>query len=75
MVGPKKQNFCPRINMLKEFFLNNPTMKYGSSKSAKIVCTFKVNFLCQKLTDFFSKIKIHLRISIQETTFCKKHFF
>ena len=34
--GPKMQNFCPRINMLEGFFLNNPTMNDGSSKSAEI---------------------------------------
>jgi hypothetical protein len=35
MVGPKKQDFWPKINMLKEFFFwNNGTMNYGSSKSA-----------------------------------------
>ena len=38
--GPKVQDFCPRINMLKGFFLNNPTMNYGSSKSAKIVLLY-----------------------------------
>ena len=36
--------------------------------------TFKVNFLCQKSTEFFQK-KNHLRISIKATIFCKKHFF
>ena len=36
IVGPKKQDFWPRINILKDFFLN-PLMNYGSSKSAKIV--------------------------------------
>jgi hypothetical protein len=35
MVGPKMQDFCPRISMLKGF-LNNPNINYGSSKSAKI---------------------------------------
>ena len=37
MVGPKMKDFCPRMNMLKGFFLNSPTMNYGSSKSADIV--------------------------------------
>ena len=38
MVGPKMQDFCPRIDMLKgNCFKNNPAMNYGSSKSAEIV--------------------------------------
>ena len=37
IVGPKKQDFWPRINILKDFFFQNPLMNYGSSKSAKIV--------------------------------------
>ena len=36
MVGPKKQEFWSRINILKEFFLN-PSINYGSSISDKIV--------------------------------------
>ena len=36
MVGPKKQDFWPRINILKVLFLN-VWLNYGSSKSAKIV--------------------------------------
>ena len=36
MMGPKMQDICPRINILKGFFLN-PSMNSGSSKSAKIV--------------------------------------
>ena len=37
MVGPKKQDFWPRINILEGFFILNPSMNYDSSKSAKIV--------------------------------------
>ena len=37
MVGPKKQDFWPRINILIGFLKKNPSMNYGSSKSAKIV--------------------------------------
>ena len=36
VMAPKMQDFCPRINMLKGFFLNNPTMNYGLSKSVEI---------------------------------------
>ena len=35
--GSKKQDFWPRINILKGFFEKNSSMNYGSSKSAKIV--------------------------------------
>ena len=36
MVGPKKQDFWPRINLLKgKYFVN--AMNDGSSKSTKIV--------------------------------------
>ena len=42
MVGPVIQKFCPRINMLK-----------GNCRN----CTFKVNFLCQKSTEFFERKK------------------
>ena len=37
----------------RKLFLNNPAMKYCSSKSAEIILS--VNFLCQKLTEFFQK--------------------
>ena len=44
MVGPKKQDFWPRINILK-----------GSIDELRFVkrcqnCTFKVNFECQRST-------------------------
>ena len=54
MVGPKMQDFCPRINMLKGFFLKQ---SYDESWFVK-KCrnrTFKVNFLFQKLAEFFQK--------------------
>ena len=60
MMGPKMQDFCPRINMLKGIFLNNPTMFYGSSKSAEIVLSKSMS----KIDGIFSKKKPHLRISI-----------
>ena len=37
MVVPKKQDFWPRINILKGIFVLSPSMNYDSSKSAKIV--------------------------------------
>ena len=44
MVGPKMQVFCQRIKMLKGFFLN-PTMNYGSSKSAEIVLSNSIFYV------------------------------
>ena len=55
MMGPKMQDFCPRINMLKDFFLNNPTMNYGLSKSAKIVISKSI-FRVNNQQNFFKKI-------------------
>ena len=38
LVGPKKQEFWPKINIFKgRFFLKNLSMNYGSSKRAKVV--------------------------------------
>jgi hypothetical protein len=54
MVGPKKQAFWPRINILKGFFLNNPSMNLRFLKKCQNR-TFKVNFGCQKLFEFFQK--------------------
>ena len=73
MVGPKMQDFCPRINKLKGFFFFKSCDDLRFVKKCRN-CTFRVNFLCQKSTEFFQK-KFFLRISILETIFCKKHFF
>ena len=67
------QDFCPRINMHKGIFFKQSYNELWFVKKCQN-CTFKVNFPCQKLTEFFQK-KNYLRISIQETIFCKKHFF
>jgi hypothetical protein len=56
-MGPKKQDFWPRINILKGFFFFlNQSMNYGSSKSAKIVLSKltldvknQLNFVKKKL--------------------------
>ena len=61
MVSPKMQDFSPRINTLKDFFLNNPTMNYGLSKSAEN--HFQSQFSMSKIDGIFSK-KNHLRILI-----------
>ena len=43
MVGPKMQDFCPRINMLpRKIFLNNLTSNDSLSKSAKIVLSMSI---------------------------------
>ena len=55
-MGPKIQNFCPRINMLKGNY------ELWFVKKCRN-CTFKVNFLCHKSTEFFQK-KIFKNINI-----------
>ena len=50
------QDFCPRINMLKGFFLNNPTMNYGSSKSAKIVLLKSIFYVKIRRNFFLTSI-------------------
>ena len=62
MVGPKMQDFCPGINMLKGFFLKQSYDELWFFKKCQN-CTFKVNLLCQKSTEFFQK-KNHLRIRV-----------
>ena len=62
MVGPKMQDFCPRINMLKVFFLNNPAMNYGLSISAEIILSKSI-FYIKNRQNFFKKTNC-LKISI-----------
>ena len=53
--GPKKQDFWPRINILKgNLKKENPSMNYGSSKSAKIVL-LKSIFDVKNQLNFFQK--------------------
>ena len=61
MVGPKKQEFWPRINILKGLFLKFVDELRFIKKCQN--CTFKVNFQCQKSTDFFQN-KLRLRPNI-----------
>ena len=72
MVGPKMQDFCPRINKLKGIFLNNPVMNYGSSKVPKSY--FQNQFSMSKIDGIFSK-KNHLEYQFRRPFFVKKHFF
>ena len=53
MVGPKKQGFWPRINILKGIFFNFVDELWFIKKCQN--CTFKVNFRAQKSTEFFQK--------------------
>ena len=59
MVGPKKQDFWPRINILKGFFFQKSVDELWFIKKWQN-CTFKDNFRCQKLTDFFQKKNLGL---------------
>ena len=68
--GPKKQDFWPRINILKgNLKKENPSMNYGSSKSAKIVLSksifeVKNQLILQKRLECPKIDGIHLTISI-----------
>ena len=53
MVGFKKQDFWPRINILKGFFFKSVVELWIIKKWQN--CIFKVNFRCQKSTEFFQK--------------------
>jgi hypothetical protein len=61
MVDLEKQNFWPRINILKGFFLN-PSMSYRTSKSAKNELSKSI-FNVKNQPIFFKK-NFHLRLSI-----------
>ena len=61
MIGLKKQDFWPRINILKGYFFLN-SVDYSSSKSAKIVLSKSI-FNVKNQLNFF-KQNFHLRISI-----------
>ena len=53
--GSKKQDFWPRINILKgNLKKENPSMNYGSSKSAKIVFSKSI-FDVKNQLNFFKK--------------------
>ena len=63
MVGPKKQDFWPRINIVKgNLKKENPSMNYGSSKSAKIVLSKSIFNVKNRL--IFFKKKLRLRPNI-----------
>ena len=63
MVGPKKQVFRPKINILNGFFFKNPSMSHhDSSKSAKIVLSKSI-FNVKNQLIFFKK-KLRLRPNI-----------
>ena len=58
MVGPKKQGFGPRINVLKRFFFKkNRSMNYGLLKSAKMVLSKLIFYVQNQPISIFSKKK------------------
>ena len=61
MMGPKKQYFSPRINLLKGFFFKQSCYELWS-KNAEIVLSKSISYV--KNWRIFFKKKIHLRISI-----------
>ena len=52
IVGPKIQDFCPRIDMLKGNCFKTILLNYGLSKSAEILLS-KSNFYIKTSNDFF----------------------
>jgi len=73
MVGPKKQAFWPRINILKG------NLKKKSFDGLRFVkkCqnrTFKVNFGCQKLIEFFQKNFLSKNINLGDHYLVKTFF-
>ena len=73
MVGPKKQDFWPRIKILKGFFFLNLSMNYRSSKSAKIVLSKSI-FDVNNQLNFFEK-KIISEYQFRRPLFGKNMFF
>ena len=56
MVGPKKQEFWPRINILRDFFYMS--MNYGSSKNDKIVLSMSIFIVKNQLIFFQNKLRL-----------------
>ena len=71
--GTKKQDFCPRINMLKGklFFKSANELRFIEQCQN---LTFKVNFWCQKSTEFFYEKKSLENINLGDH-FLFKTFF
>ena len=74
MVGPKMQDFCPRINMLKGNFLEQSYDELWFVKKCRNR-TFKVNFLCQKSTEFFQEKTSFKNINLEDQFFVRNIFF
>ena len=62
MVGPRKRFLAKNQHTQRIFFLNNPSMNYGSSKSAEIVLPKSILNVKNQL-NFFKK-KLRLRPNI-----------
>ena len=63
MMGPKMQDFCPRIDTLKGYcFITIPQQVMVHQKCRN--CTFKVNYLSQKWAEFFQKKKLLKHINL-----------
>ena len=73
MVGPKMQDFCPRISMLKEYFFQSCDELWFVKKCQN--CTFKVNFGRQNIIEFFQKIFLSKHINLGDHYLLKTFFF
>jgi hypothetical protein len=73
MVGPKKQDFCPRINMLKGKKIKNSADKLRFIEKYQNHA-LKVDFLYQKLSESFKKKISFKNISLGHQLFLKTFF-
>ena len=73
MVGPKKQDFWPKINILRGRLYFKSVNELWFVKKCQNR-TFKVNFQCQKSAEFFQQ-KISFKIINLGDHFLVKTFF
>ena len=62
MVGPKKARFLAKNQPTQRIFFLNPSMNYGSSKSAKIVLSKSIFDVKNQLIFFQKKIRLRPNI-------------
>ena len=65
--------FFQKNKSLQNVFLISVMLRWHSDVKDNEIWTFKVNFLCQKMSESFYFF-FHLQISIKDHIFCKIHF-
>ena len=73
MVGPRKQKIWPRINILKGFFFFKSVDELQFVKKCQNYI-IKVNFRCQKSTEFFQKQNSFKNINLGDLFFLDSTF-